>query len=192
MDHIKAAFDAFKRHPLQWFLLGLLFGAMSNLVVGIFLLPNFIRIVRVSAPVGGPPPEIGDLFNLDHIGDDVVTVVLWNLALFTGACFCGVGTAIVAVLGVWTQHLCADRLYAPIDCLRASFHHAKSNAGTIIPTLIIFFVVFATFVVLTCFLGALVIAPIAIIALERFYAEHRDAIVAAADAAGVPRLVESH
>ena len=33
MDYIKAAFDAFKRHPLQWFLLGLLFGAMSNLVV---------------------------------------------------------------------------------------------------------------------------------------------------------------
>ena len=54
MDYIKAAFDAFKRHPLQWFLLGLLFGAMSNLVVGIFLLPNFIRIARTSAPADGP------------------------------------------------------------------------------------------------------------------------------------------
>ena len=192
MDYIKAAFDAFKRHPLQWFLLGLLFGAMSNLVVGIFLLPNFIRIARTSAPADGPAPEIGDLFNLDHIGDDIVTVVIWNLALFAGACFCFVGTAVVAVLGVWTQHLCADRLYAPVDCLRASFHHAKSNVGTIAPTLIVFVVVFATFVVLTCFLGAFVVAPLGIIALERFYADQRNAIVAAADAAGVPRLIESH
>ena len=192
MDYIKAAFDAFKRHPLQWFLLGVLFGAMSNLVVGIFLLPNFIRIARKSASADGPAPDIGELFNLDHIGDDIVTVVLWNLALFIGACFCFVGTAVVAVLGVWTQHLCADRLYAPVDCFRASFHHAKSNVGMIAPTLIVFFAVFAVFVVVTCFLGTLVVVPIGIIALERFYADQRDAIVAAANAAGVPRLVESH
>ena len=55
MDHIKAAFDAFKRHPLQWFLLGLLFGAMSNLVVGIFLLQLHPDRPRVRA--GGADPH---------------------------------------------------------------------------------------------------------------------------------------
>ena len=57
---------------------------------------------------------------------------------------------------------------------------------------IVFVVVFAMFVVLTCFLGAFVVAPLGIIALERFYADQRNAIVAAAEAAGVPRLIESH
>ena len=192
MQHISAAYYIFRRHPFRWILLGLLFGAMSNLLVGIFLLPNFIRIVRASAPADAPPPELGDLFRLDYITDDIVTVVVWNMALFAGICLCGIGTLIVAVLGVWTQHLCADRLYAPIDCLRASYHHGKSNAGEIIITLLTFFIVFSLLVFVTCFLGVIVVTPLAIMSLERFYASNRDAIIAAADAAGVPRLVESH
>jgi len=52
--------------------------------------------------------------------------------------------------------------------------------------------VFSLLVFVTCFLGVIVVTPLAIMSLERFYASNRDAIIAAADAAGVPRLVESH
>jgi len=189
MDHIKAAFEVFKRNPVQWILIGLLFGLMSNLVVGVFLMPNFIRIARASAAPDAPPPEIGDLFKMDHIADDAVTVLILVVATMAGLCVCFIGSSIVAVLGIWTQHLCADRLYAPVDCLKASFHHAKSNLGEIVITLITFAIVFVLGVVLTCGLGAFLISPLAIIALERFYNSHRENIIAAADAAGVPRLV---
>jgi hypothetical protein len=209
MDHLKAAFEIFKRHPLEWVLLGLVFGVVSQFGVGIFLVPNFIRIVRKAAgPVqqgtqsgemfnidskdavaAGQPPQINDLFNMDHISDDIVTSLVLILAIFAGLFACFIGAYVVYILGIWTMHLCADRLYAPVDCLKASFAHAKSNVGEVLLTVMIIGVVLTLVMIFTCGLGVLVTTPLMFIAMERFYAAHRENIIAAADAAGVPRLV---
>lgn len=189
MDHIKAAFEIFKRHPIEWVLIGLVFGLVSQFGVGIFLMPNFIRIARKAAPAGAPAPQINDLFNMDHISDDITTSFVLILALFAGLFACLIGAYVVYILGIWTMHLCADRLYAPVDCLKASFAHAKANVGEVLITIMIIGIVMTLGVIFTCGLGFLVSTPLMFLALERFYAANRENIIAAADAAGIPRMV---
>lgn len=87
------------------------------------------------------------------------------------------------------MHLCADRLYAPVDCLKASFAHAKSHVGEVFITIMLISIVMTLGIIFTCGLGVLVSTPLVFLALERFYASHRENIIAAADAAGIPRMV---
>lgn len=189
MDHLKAAFEIFKRNPIEWIFLGFVFGLVSQIGIGIFLVPNFIRIARKAAPVGAPAPQLNELFNMDHMSDDLTTTFVLFLAIFLGLFACIIGAYVVYILGIWTMHLCADRLYAPIDCLKASFAHAKSNVGEILITLIVLGLAVTFGVIFTCGLGLLVTTPLMVITLERFYASHRENIIAAADAAGIPRMV---
>jgi hypothetical protein len=186
MDFIKAAFETIKKHPLPWILLGLVFG-MIQPFGGAFLMPNFIRIARKAAS-SDEAPDIGDLFKFDDIVDDLVTMVILSAAIILGFFACFIGASIVAILGTWTLHLRADKLYAPMDCLKASLHHVKSNVVEVFVGLLIIQIVIMLGVMFTCGLGALVATPIMVIAMERFYASNRDDIIAAADAAGVPRL----
>ncbi len=186
MDFIKAAFETIKKHPVPWVLLGLVFG-MIQPFGGAFLMPNFIRIARKAAS-SEEPPDIGDLFQFDDIVDDLVTMVVFSVAVMLGVFACFIGAWIVAILGTWTVHLRADKLYAPVDCLKASVHHVKANfVDVLVPMLIIQVVIFIG-VMVTCGLGALVATPIMVIAVERLYDSNRDGIIAAADAAGIPRL----
>jgi hypothetical protein len=187
MDFIKTAFETIKKHPVPWILLGLVFG-MIQPFGGAFLMPNFIRIAR-KASSSDEAPDIGDLFKFDDIMDDLVTMVILSVAVILGICGCIIGAWIVAILGTWTLHLRADKLYAPVDCLKASLHHVKSNVVDVFVGNLIIQVVIMLGVVFTCGLGAIVATPIMVIAMERFYASNRDAIIAAGDAAGIPRLV---
>lgn len=187
MDFIKAAFETIKKHPLPWILLGLVFG-MIQPFGGAFLMPNFIRIARKAAS-SDEAPDIGDLFKFDDIMDDLVTMVILSVAVILGIFACFIGAWIVAILGTWTLHLRADKLYAPVDCLKASLHHVKSHFVEVFVGLLIIQMVIILGVMFTCGLGLLVATPIMVIALERFYASNRDDIIASADAAGIPRLV---
>jgi hypothetical protein len=67
-------------------------------------------------------------------------------------------------------------------------HHVKANFVEVFVGMLIIQVVIFAGVMVTCGLGALVATPIMVIAMERFYASNRDGIIAAADAAGIPRL----
>ena len=186
MDFIQTALETFKKHPLPWILLGLVFG-MVQPFGGAFLMPNFIRIARKAAS-SEEPPDIGDLFKFDDIVDDLVTMVIFSVAVLLGLFACFIGAWIVALLGSWTLHLRADKLYAPVDCLKASVQHVKSNFVEVFVGLLIIQMVIFLGVIFTCGLGGLVATPLLVIATERFYASNRDAIIAAADAAGIPRL----
>ena len=187
MDFIKAAFETIKKHPVPWVLLGFVFGLIQPFG-GAFLMPNFIRIARKAAS-SDEAPDIGDLFKFDDIVDDLVTMVILSVAVILGIFACFIGAWIVAILGTWTLHLRADKLYAPMDCLKASLHHVKSHFVEVFVGLLIIQIVITLGVVFTCGIGALVATPIMVIALERFYASNRDDIIASADAAGIPPLV---
>ena len=186
MDFSNAALDTIKKHPVPWLLLGFVFG-MIQPFGGVLLMPNFIRIARKAAN-SEEPPDIGDLFKFDDIVDDLVTIVIFSVAVLLGIFACFVGAWVVAFLGTWTIHLRADKLYAPVDCLKASVHHVKSNLMDVFVGLLIIQVVLMLGVIFTCGLGALVALPIQVIAMERFYDSNREGIIAAADAAGIPRL----
>ena len=74
-----------------------------------------------------------------------------------------------------------------MDNIKASFAHAKGAWVDIFAQLIIVCVVVAAGVVLTCFLGSRIALVFSLIAYDKFYQDHKDAIYAAAAADGVPR-----
>lgn len=186
MDFIKAAFETIKKHPVPWLLLGFVFG-MIQPFGGAFLMPNFIRIARKAAR-SEEPPDIGDLFKFDDIMDDLVTMIVLSVAVMLGIFACFIGAWVVGILGAWTIHLRADKLYAPVDCLKASVHHVKANFVGVFVGMLIIQMVIMLGIIFTCGAGAFVATPVMVIAMERFYDSNREAIIAAADAAGIPRL----
>jgi uncharacterized membrane protein len=186
MLYLKTAWDIVLRHPWEWIVLTVFYLYLLMVGIGILFMPNMIRIARKAADQG-VPPSISDLFNFDHFSDDALAVIVQKVAIGLGLCFCLIGSPIIAVLLYWTLHLSADGIYSPIDCLKASFAHAKSNGLNIFLTVLVIWVVVHACAFFTCGLGMLLGMPIMIVAIERFYRSQFGAIVAAADAAGIPR-----
>ena len=186
MNHLNAGFAVFKRHPIEWTILGLLFGVLQTIGIGIIFFGNLIRIARMSGETG-TGPDISALFSFDHVADDILTVLFIAIAGFAGLLACGLGAIVAGWLTIWTIHLNADGLFTPIDCLKASFHHAKSNLIEIALTLFTIAIVVVIASILTCGLGLLVATPITILSIERFYASKRSEILATASSAGILR-----
>lgn len=186
MNPLSAGFDVFKRHPIEWTMLGLLFGILQFIGIGIIFFGNLVRIARKSGDTGSGP-DISALFSFEHLVDDVLTVLFITIAAFAGLLLCGVGAIVAGWLTIWAIHLNADGLFTPIDCLKASFQHAKSNVFEIALTLLTIAIVVVIASVLTCGLGLLVATPITILSIERFYASKRNEILAAASNAGILR-----
>jgi len=188
MDCLKQGFEVFKRNPIEWTIVGLLYGALQMTGIGTIFLGNFIRMARKSGETGASP-EISELFQFDHIADDVVTLLLVAAASVVGLAVCGIGAIIAGYLTFWAMHLNADGLFTPVDCIKASFHHAKSNLIQIFITTLVLGLCVGLGTILTCGLGAMVATPILILSFERFYAANREDILATAATAGVLRKV---
>ncbi len=186
MPYLKTAWNIVTMHAWEWILVTLFYLYLLMIGIGLLFLPNMIRMARKAADEG-VPPSVGDLFYFDNFADDALTVILQKLSAAVATCLCFIGCPIVAILLYWSAHLAADNLYAPIDCLKASFHHAKSNWLNILINVVVIFVVVHVCVFFTCGVGMILGMPIMIVAIERFYRSECANIVAAADAAGVPR-----
>jgi uncharacterized membrane protein len=186
MPYLKTAWDIVIEHPWEWIVVTVFYLYLLMVGIGILFLPNMIRIARKAADQG-VPPNVGDLFNFDHFSDDALAVIVQKVAIGLGLCLCFIGSPIIAVLLYWTMHLAADGIYAPIDCLKASFAHAKSNWFHIFLNVTVIWVVVHACAFFTCGVGMLLGVPIMIVAIERFYRSQLSEIIAAADAAGVPR-----
>jgi len=186
MPYLKTAWDIVIRHPWEWIVLTVFYLYLLMVGIGILFAPNMIRIARKAADQG-VPPTVSDLFNFDHFADDALAVIVQKVAIGIGLCLCLIGSPIIAILLYWTLHLAADRIYAPIDCLKASFAHAKSHGFDIFINVFVIWMVVHVCAFFTCGLGMLLGMPIMIVAIERFYRSQLGAILAAGDAAGIPR-----
>jgi len=186
MPFLKSGWNIVIEHPWEWIVVTVFYLYLLMIGIGILFLPNMIRISRKAADQG-VPPSVSDLFNFDHFADDALAIIVQKIAVVVGLCFCFIGAPILTILLYWTAHLAADGLYEPIDCLKASFAHAKSNAFNILMNVVVIWVLVHVCVFFTCGVGMIIGMPVFIVAIERFYRSECAAIVAAADAAGIPR-----
>lgn len=186
MPYLKAGWNIVIEHPWEWIVVTVFYLYLLMIGIGILFLPNMVRISRKAADQG-VPPSVSDLFNFDHFTDDALAVIVQKIAVAVGLCFCLIGSPILSILLFWTAHLAADGLYEPLDCLKASFAHAKRNWLHILINALPIWVVVHIGVFFTCGVGIILGMPIMIVAIERFYRSECEAIVAAADAAGIPR-----
>ncbi len=187
MDHFKESWEIIKPDLVPWVVLFLVFSILNSFTGGlaVLLIPNLYRTCR-DALREQRAPEIGDLFNFDEVGDDIVTMVLQYIANMVGALFCGIGALVTGVLFFWAPMLAAEGEFAPVDAMKASMAHAKANFGEIFMFLLVGMIL--NFVgVLVCCVGILVTVPVTFVAMWRFFEQHKAAIMAAADAEGLAR-----
>jgi hypothetical protein len=183
MDYLAYAWEIFKKHPLEWLLMGLV---VPIIPFNFLLFPNVYRITSKSM-ASGVAPELGQLFDFDTLGDDAVGVFLVN-AVISAAMACCVLPGLYAIpVLIWVTHLLADRRYGPVEALKASFAHGKDNFGLILGTMLSITVPLIFVALFTCGLGMVVALPVLWIAYQKFFEDHRAAIYAVGDAEGIPR-----
>ncbi|MGB0637972.1 MAG: hypothetical protein ACPGTU_01485 [Myxococcota bacterium] len=187
MDYIKPAWEIFIKHPLQWVAFGLVMAVANQFFIGFLLQPNAVRVLRTSVQ-NETPPDIGEYFNFDDINHDALTMLCVTGVYIVGICLCCIGIYAAIPLMVWTAHLASEKTFEPIDNLKASFAHAKSNILPILIQLITLGLIASVAVMLTCGLGAFVIAPLVLLAIDLFYLDNREAIYQAAADAGIQRI----
>lgn len=186
MEHYTEAWETVKQDLVPWIILYVVFSVVLSFTggLGILLMPNLFRTVR-KALAQGTAPEVGDLFNFDYLTDDLVGMLLKSIADFIGSLACGVGAIVTGVLFFWVPLIATENRYDGMGLMKASLAHAKGEFGAILVFLIIAMVVNFIGVMLCC-IGIFVTAPVTFVAMVKFYEAHRDNILAAADAAGVP------
>ena len=83
MDYFKFGWGVFKKDVVAWMLLVLVFMVANQILIGYFMIPQMIRVVRKSI-LTGDAPAVGDFINLDNIADDAV-VWLILMGIYFGA-----------------------------------------------------------------------------------------------------------
>ncbi len=184
LDHFKAAWPTVKANLVGWIIFGIVFMIVISFGIGVFLMPNVYRAVR-KAIASGEGPSIGDLFDFDNIGSDIAIMLVFMVAVCIGYMLCIIPGIILGFLLFWMPMLAADGKFAAVDAAKASLAHAKSNFVPILVFLVIASILNQIAAYL-CVIPALITVPLTLVAGWLFYASERDAIMAAAQAAGIP------
>ncbi len=92
MEHYSSGWATVKEDIVPWLTLYIVFSVVMSFTggLGFILLPNLFRACR-KALAEGTSPEIGDMFNFDHLTDDLVGMLLKSVADFVGTLACGIG-----------------------------------------------------------------------------------------------------
>lgn len=183
MEPYKNAWEIVKLNIGAWVILGLVYLVVASVGVGIFLMPNLMRATR-NALEKNQAPEMGELFNFDHIAEDFMAMLFYSVAIFVGSLACGVGAYVAAVLFIWVPMLAAEGRFEPMDAMKVSMAHAKTMIAPIAIFLIIGSLINSVGATL-CVVPMLVTLPMFFIAMWKFYRENEAAIFQAANEAGI-------
>ena len=185
MDYLKYGWEVVKKDLVPWVIFGLVLGITLSFGIGFFLMPNALRATRRAIEAGGAP-GIGDLFNFDNITDDAIVMFIASIAHTVGAMLCGVGIFASLPLMHFAPYLVAEGRYDAVSAAKASVEYGKGNLVGILLHLLLFGVLVNLAVYLTCGIGGFIVAPIGLVAMDKYYLDHRDAILAAANQAQIP------
>jgi hypothetical protein len=190
MEHLSAAWPIVRADLVAWAAVLGVFCLLALATSGLALLlyPNLVRLAA-QAVERGEAPAVEGLFRFDATGDGLATMLLRLMADVAGLALCCVGASISNLLFFWAPHVAVEGRYAPLEAMRASLAYALRAPGRL--SLFIFaLAVVNTLGLLACGVGLLISLPLSVVASALFWAEEREAVYAAAAAAGVPARAE--
>jgi uncharacterized membrane protein len=181
LDHIKFAFETIKKNPVPWIIINLVF-LFVPLVNFLFAI-QFCRVVK-DCVENDKAPEIGDLFNTEHLGSDVTTIFIAAGCVFLSFLACILPGYFVMVAIAMVMFVTADNKLSGMDAVKAAFYWGKANWIHSFGTL--FVIGFITQMsIYACGLGLLIFAPLMHIAHYSWFRGHREAIYETARANGI-------
>ena len=192
MEYFSYAWGKVKQDLLGWTIINLVFTLVVTFSsgFGVILTPNYYRAIQKSLGIN-KSPNVVELFELDNISDDAITVLVFICVNSLGVLLCGLGQFVTAPFTYWMLSLCAEKQFKPVDCCKASIAHAQGKIVDIWKFIIIMSIMTFVITIFTCGLGALIASPMWLIAVTRCYEEERESILEAAKDQGLHSLQSS-
>ncbi len=183
-DLYRAAWQRVRDDPIPWIVCAGAFTALGSLTGGfcLVLMPNLIRAFD-RALQQHEAPRFQALWDFDSVADDLLPMLIWLIACTLGSVLV-VAVIVPIVLLLWVPSLTAERSFGGLDAVRASFAHARDNWMPIGLFVLVGVAVNAAGLLLLC-VGVLISVPVTYAALCLYFAQQREAIIAAAADDGV-------
>ena len=179
--------DILKKDFIAWVLLGLvlvLAGSVIPLLGGLLLLPNALREGE-RAMREERAPEVGNLFNFEHIGLDITAMLLYVVAQSVGSLLCCIGMP-VAWIGFWfSAELAADNRVSATDCLKLSWKWSTSHLGDTLGLALVSLALNSVGASLGIGIGVLITMPLTVIAWILYWGQVREEVYMMAQQAGI-------
>ena len=113
-----------------------------------------------------PSPEM--LVKTDNIVPYILTQILIGIGVFIGILLCIIPAIIWLILTAYAPLLALDKGMSPIDAIKGSINWVKENFGGVFLILLVSYLVYIAGACL-CGVGALVSAPVSIVAIVYSY-----------------------
>lgn len=184
MQRFLDAWQIIRARPLPWVAATGTVTVITALTWGLgsLLLPSLLRECG-RAVESGDAPSTAAVFDLQAIGEDAFTMLLWLVAVTLGAAIGVVFLLAPLIVLWWMPMLAAERRFEGMDAAKASYAHTKRAFGDTA-----LFVLMATAAnllgMITC-VGWLLTGPVTLLAALTYFREQRSEILAAARAEGV-------
>jgi uncharacterized membrane protein len=147
----------------------LLVTAITQIVV--FVVTGILQIGvyrSALAVTAGQPVEVSRMFSSDMLGPYLVATIIVGVLTFIGLLLCIIPGIAVLFFTFFFPFFILDRRQQPMEAIRSSFMLVRSNAGTLLPFAILAFLVYIVGYI-ACGIGALITAPVALLAVAFAY-----------------------
>jgi len=183
------ALEHYGQHPVPWILFNALYLTISAFIPvlgGLALMPNLIR-ETTAAMEEERAPDIGALFDVSNLGDDLVTMSLYAGAQVVGLFMCLVGWPVAWVLFWMAPEISADRMVGPVDAMKLSAAFVLRNPLAIV-AMIVTNLVILSFGSALFGLGIFLAMPIVTLSWSAWLIERRPELRALAEQKRMPQL----
>jgi len=134
-------------------------------VTGVLQIGVYRSVLTVTA---GQRVEFGRMFSGDQLGPYLVATFLMGVMTFIGFLLCIVPGIVVLFFGFFYPFYILDRRQQPVEAIKSSFQLVRNNVSTLLPFAIVAFLVYIVGLI-ACFVGVLVSAPVALLAIAYAY-----------------------
>ena len=177
-----------QKNLVGWIVFYIVFIGVTILTCGLggLLMPNAMREIR-DCYRDDRGPEIGALFRMDRITNDLINYLVYFGAMTLGGAAGGIGGTVAMVLLQFQMPLAAEDRYQPLDNAKLSLKHVSAHAGDHVVFVIIstgLGMLSAAF----CLLPLPVVAPVIAMAHWLWYEDVREEIDGIAVDAGVKAI----
>lgn len=188
LDYFKRGWAEVQENLVGWIVLYTVFVAIALATCGLggLLMPNVMREIR-DVHEQRRPPELGALFRMDRISNDIINYLVYFGAMTLGGAAGGIGGTIAAVALQFQMPLAAEDRYQPLDNAKLSVKHVMEHLGDHV-VFMLASTALGMLAALTCLLALPLVGPVIGMAHWLWYLDNREELDRIASQSGI-RLI---